>query len=128
MIPGRKADLVVALERHEAMRGMDTALRDDGCLIYYNTVLQPLGVRLGSDEEVSEHILNESCESRNIRVIKVESDNILDPRMQNIAVLADIDHYGLIPHVEKHHLVQAMKDLMQGSMLEKNMAIFKQNR
>src|SRR5210317_1232203 len=54
MIPGRKADLVVALERHEAMRGMDTALRDDGCLIYYNTVLQPLGVRLGSDEEVSE--------------------------------------------------------------------------
>ena len=124
MIPERKADLVVALERHEAMRGVDTALRDDGSLIYFNTVLQPLGVRLGSDEEVSENLLNESCEVRGIAVHKVENEGFLDPRMQNIVILAYIDKKGLIPHVEKHHLMQAMKDLMKGSMLEKNMTIF----
>ncbi len=123
MISARKADLVVALERHEAMRGVDTALRDKGCLIYFNTVLQPLGVRLGSDEEVSETVLNESCDLRNITVYKVDHEGLLDSRMQNIAILANIDKNRLIPHVEKHHLIQAMRDLMKGSMLKQNMAI-----
>lgn len=123
MISERKADLVVALERHEAMRGVDTALRDNGCLIYFNTVLQPLGVRLGSDEEVSETVLNESCNVRNITVRKVDHDGLLDSRMQNIAILANIDKKRLIPHVERHHLIRAMRDLMKGSMLKQNMEI-----
>jgi len=124
MISTRKADLVVALERHEAMRGADSALRDRGCLVYYNTVLQPLGVRLGLDEEVSETLLYESCQVRGITVHKVENEKLDDPRMQNIAILANIDKNKLIPHVEKHHLIQAMGDLMKGSMLKKNMAVF----
>ncbi len=123
MISERKADLVVALERHEAMRGVDIALRDNGCLIYFNTVLQPLGIRLGSDEEVSETVLNESCNVRNITVHKVDHDGLLDSRMQNIAILANIDKKRLIPHVERHHLIRAMRDLMKGSMLKQNMAI-----
>ena len=113
MISERKADLVVALERHEAMRGVDIALRDNGCLIYFNTVLQPLGIRLGSDEEVSETVLNESCNVRNITVHKVDHDGLLDSRMQNIAILANIDKKRLIPHVERHHLIRAMRDLMK---------------
>ncbi len=124
MVSARKADLVVALERHEAMRGADTALRDNGCLVYFNTVLQPLGVRLGSDKEVSETLLNESCKARGVTVYKVENEDLDDPRTQNIAVLANIGKNNLVPLVEKHHLVQAMEDLMKGSMLEKNMAIF----
>ncbi len=127
MISARKADLVVAMERHEAMRGADTALRDNGCLIYFNTVLQPLGVRLGSDKEVSEALLNKSCEVRGITVHKVENEGCPDPRMQNIAILANIDKNNLVPHVEKHHLIQAMEDLMKESMLEKNMEIFNKN-
>ena len=55
---------------------------------------------------------------------KVESEGFLEPRMQNIAVLANIDKNSLIPHVETKHLHQAMKDLMEGSMLKKNMEIF----
>ena len=124
MVSARKADLVVALERHEAMRGADTALRDRGSLVYFNTVLQPLGVRLGPDKEVTESLLNESCKARGITVYKVENEGLDDPRMQNIAILAHIDKNNLVPHVEKHHLAQAMEDLMTGVMLEKNMAIF----
>jgi indolepyruvate ferredoxin oxidoreductase beta subunit len=124
MVPARKADLVVALERHEAMRGADTALRDKGSLVYFNTVLQPLGVRLGLDKEVSETFLNETCNAREIIVHKVENEDLDDPRMQNIAILASIDKNNLVPHVEKHHLVHAMEDLMTGLMLEKNMAVF----
>ncbi|MBW2659927.1 MAG: 2-oxoacid:acceptor oxidoreductase family protein [Deltaproteobacteria bacterium] len=125
MIPAREADLVVALERHEALRGADTALRDGGCLVYFNTVLQPLGVRLGSDREVSENFLNRNCKVRNIKVYKVENGGLMEPKMQNIAVLANIDKNNLIPLVKTRHLIQAMEDLMTGPMLEKNMAIFK---
>jgi indolepyruvate ferredoxin oxidoreductase beta subunit len=124
MIPAGKADLVVALERHEALRGTDTALREGGCLVFFNTVLQPLGVRLGTDREVSETRLNENCKIRKIKVYKVESQDLADPRMQNIAVLATIDKNSLVPCVRKHHFILAMQDLMAGPMLKRNMSLF----
>ena len=40
-----QADLVVALERNEALRGLNAALKDNGTLIYYDTSWQPLEVR-----------------------------------------------------------------------------------
>ena len=124
MVSAREADLVVALERHEALRGAETALRDGGTLIYYNTVLQPLGVRLGKEKEVSETLLIETCTARGITVHKVESANVKDPRMQNIAVLAHIQKHNLVPLVKKDHFLQAMEDLMTGSMLARNLALF----
>ncbi|MCP3889067.1 MAG: pyruvate ferredoxin oxidoreductase [Desulfobulbaceae bacterium] len=125
MISARTADLVVALERHEAMRGADRALRDGGCLIYFNTVLQPLNVRLGLDKEVSEEILNTHCSARKIAVYKVDNKTLDDPRMQNIALLANINKMNLLPQVKTEHLLEAMEDLMEGAMLQNNMAIFK---
>ncbi len=123
-IPAREADLVVALERHEAIRGVDTALRDEGTLIYYNTVLQPLGVRLGSDQEVSEELLHQHCDARKIKIISVKKDGIVDPRMQNIALLAAIHKHELIPGIKEEHYIQAMNDLMTGVMLENNLQLF----
>lgn len=124
MVSARQADLVVALERHEALRGADTALRDDGTLVYYNTVLQPLGVRLGREKEVTETLLVEKCSTRGITVHKVECADISDPRMQNIAVLAHIHKHNLVPQLKKEHFLQAMDDLMMGIMLEKNLTLF----
>lgn len=124
MVSARKADLVIALERHEAIRGADTALKDNGDLIYFNTVLQPLGVRLGSEQEVSETLLQRICAARGVTVHKVDNDICTEPRMQNIVVLAHIYTNRLIPGIKKPHLLQAMEDLMQGAMLENNMALF----
>lgn len=124
MVSARQADLVVALERHEALRGADTALQDNGTLIYYNTVLQPLGVRLGKEKEVTEKLLEKSCAARSITVYKVECADLPDPRMQNIAVLAHIHKHNLVPQVKKDHYLQAMDDLMTGTMLERNLEIF----
>jgi indolepyruvate ferredoxin oxidoreductase beta subunit len=125
MISQRQADIVIALERHEALRGADTMLRDGGTLLYYNTVLQPLGVRLGNDKEVSDAYLQEYCASRDIAVHKVKDDSITDPRMQNIAVLAQLNRNGLIPELTEGHILAAMEDLMGGSMLAKNVSLFK---
>ena len=53
------ADMVVALERHEALRGTNSFLKNGGTLVYYNTVWQPLEVRLNKAEEVKEATISE---------------------------------------------------------------------
>ena len=67
LIPGGQADLVIALERHEALRGLKIAARDGGTLVYYNTVWQPLDVRLGRVAEVQVSDIQRVCRARDIK-------------------------------------------------------------
>lgn len=123
-----EADLVVALERHEALRATNTALKDGGTLIYYNTAWQPLKVRLNLAEPVSGTLISEQCQKRNIRDISVFKADLKDARMQNIVLLANIDKYSLIPGVKKEHYIQAMEDLLEGRLLETNIEMFEKER
>ena len=123
-----EADLVVALECHEALRSINTALKDGGTLIYYNTVWQPLEVRLNLAEPVSGALISKQCQKRNIREISVFKADLKDARMQNIVLLANIDKYSLIPGIKKEHYIQAMDDLLQGRLLETNIELFEKER
>ena len=115
---------MVALERNEALRGLDTAAKDGGTLVYYDTVWQPLGVRLGQDVPVDEKQVAEQCRKRNIHCHRVYDPDLEDPRMQNIVVLSEIGCLELIPNVMHAHYQSAMQDLLAGSLLEKNMALY----
>ena len=128
LILQNEADLVVALERHEALRSTNTALKDGGTLIYYNTTWQPLYVRLNLAEPVSEATISKQCRKHNIREICVFKADLKDSRMQNIVVLANIEKYGLIPVVKKEHYLKAMDDLLQGRLLEINIELFEKER
>ena len=123
-----EADLVVALEYHEALRGTNTALKDGGTLIYYKTAWQPLEVRLNLAQPVSGALITKECQKRNIREISVFKADLKDARMQNIVLLANIDKYSLIPGVKKEHYIQAMDDLLQGRLLETNIELFEKER
>jgi indolepyruvate ferredoxin oxidoreductase, beta subunit len=124
LIPKGEADLALALERHEALRAMNLALKDNGSLVYYNTVWQPLGVRLGRTGEVPEETLDSEARLRNIRLFKVFDPGLEDARMQNIALLAVIAGNKLVPGVGLDHYRQAMEDLMAGTMLSGNRTLF----
>ena len=126
LIPRGQADIVIALERHEALRSMNGFLKDGGTIIYYNAVWQPLEVRLNEAPEVSEETVSQECLKRNIREIKVFKEDLKDARMQNIVLLAHIDKHGLIPEIRTEHYIQAMEDLMRGDMLENNMKLFEE--
>lgn len=126
LIPAGEADLVVALERHEALRGVNTALKDGGTLIYYDTVWQPLEVRLKKAPPVDENMIVRTCRERNIREIKVSKPDLKEAQMQNIVVLAHISRHGLIPAVTTAHYKLAMEDLMSGAMLAKNLELFEE--
>ncbi len=124
LIAERRADLVVALERHEALRAMNIALKDRGTLIYYNAVWQPLDVRLGRDPEVSVEMLQATAQARDIKAIPVYDPELPDARMQNIALLAVIAKSELVPGVRLADYTRAMDDLMAGRMLATNRAVF----
>lgn len=128
LIPASEADLIVALERHEALRAVKGFMKKGGVLIYYDALWQPLGVRLKKEDKVSHEAILEQCKHRKARVIQVLKPDLDDARMQNMVLLAGIDRHGLIPHVETVHYELAMADLMTGSMLEKNMALFREER
>jgi indolepyruvate ferredoxin oxidoreductase beta subunit len=124
LIPAGQTDLVISLERHEALRAAVTVLKDNGCLIYYNTVWQPLSVRLNETAEVVESDIQNLCRARGIRVISVFHDDLPDIRMQNMVVLSEIHRHRLIPGIDLKHYRSAMADLMAGAMLERNRGLF----
>ena len=124
LIPEGESDLVVALERHEALRGMSVALKDGGVLIYYNTVWQPLDVRLKNADEVTEDMISNECQKRDIKEIRVFEPELKDIRMQNVVVLAEIDRMKLIPGINHQNYVDAMMDLLEGKKLEDNLKLF----
>ena len=126
LIPERMADLVVGLERHEALRGMNVALKDGGILIYYDTVLQPLGVRLGKVVETGNEDIERAAGQRGIAVHAVVRPGLKDPRMQNIAVLSEISSRNLIPGLTSAHYEQALDDLLKGEMLKANVQLFRE--
>jgi indolepyruvate ferredoxin oxidoreductase beta subunit len=128
LIMNNEADLVIALERHEALRGINTALRDGGTAIYYDTVWQPLAVRLNQAEEVSNEVIQNECRKRVIRLINVVHENLKDARMQNMVLLGHIDKLQLIPEIATQHYHRAMEDLMSGKMLESNVHVFNEVR
>lgn len=119
-----KADLVVALERHEALRGAQEFLKPEGTLVYYDVVWQPLDVRLGNAPEIQPAEINSFCKANEISSISVKMPDLDDARMQNVVLLNCISQKKLIPGVTKQNYIQAMRDLMTGGMLENNLNLF----
>lgn len=128
LIGAHNADLVVALERHEAMRAAETALASSGTLIYYDAVWQPLPVRLGEAEQIDAAAIEKECKSLQARLIRVIRPGLEDARMQNMVVLAHISKHGLIRGLEAAHYHQALTDLLAGKALERNLALFDEER
>ena len=124
LVPTGQADLVISLERHEALRAAGTVLKDNGCLIYYHTVWQPLSVRLNETAEVAERGVQDLCLARGIQVVSVFHEDLPDIRMQNMAVLAEIHRHRMIPGIDLKHYRTAMADLMSGAMLKENQGLF----
>ena len=122
-----EADLVIALERHEALRGLKVAARDGGALVYYDTVWQPLDVRLNRAAGIRAADIHRVCAARDIKDYVVFHPTLEDTRMQNTVVLSTIHKNELIPEIKEKHYKNAMEDLLQGSALKQNLKLFEGN-
>ena len=117
------ADLVVALERNEALRGAREYLAHGGALVWYDAVWQPLEVRLGESPEVTREEVEAECRGKGASCRFVLSDDLVDPRMQNSALMAELAAGALVPGVGIGHYRDALRDLMIGATLERNLEI-----
>jgi indolepyruvate ferredoxin oxidoreductase beta subunit len=124
LVGKNKADVCISLERHEALRAMNDFLKDNGVLVYYDAIWQPLDVRLGKVKQVNNEQIKQEATRRKIHVVRVFEEDLEDARMQNIAVSAHLCRESLIPEVREVHYLKAMDDLMKGPMLEANQALF----
>jgi len=119
-----QADMVLALEIHEALRGLNSYLKDGGTLVYYNVSLQPLNVRLGKERPVTYEDITKECKRRSIKEYPVTA-KVPDPRMQNMTILATLARENLIPAIDIKHYEMALEDLLSGKVLESNLALFR---
>lgn len=124
LIASREADLVVALERHEALRSLNSAAKAGGTLVYYDTVWQPLDVRLGHANAIGPETIADQCRERGVTLYRVHQPDLKDARMQNMVVLGQILRHHLIEGISTDHFHNAMNDLMSGSMLTANRTLF----
>jgi len=126
LIQKGKADLVIALERNEALRGLETYVKNSGKLVYYDTSWQPLDVRLGDGKEVKSSDIKEKADTKNIEDIRVFKEDLEDSRMQNVVILAEIAKRNLISEIDIEDYKKALKDLLKGEVLNKNLDIFEE--
>jgi indolepyruvate ferredoxin oxidoreductase beta subunit len=122
----KSADLVLGMEIHEAMRGLVTAGKEGGTLVFLDVSWQPLPVRLGQDQEISFEDILDACQTTGVIPIKVDIGHLKDSRMQNMALLGAIAGRKLIPYTEPHHFFNALDDLLAGRVLEENKRLFKE--
>jgi len=118
------ADIVIALERTEALRGIQNYLKQSGTLIYYNTSWQTLDVRLENTDEVKKEDIIRAADKLEAEVIEVYKEDLTDARMQNVVLLAEVFRQDLLPEIKKQDYIKALKDLMQGEKLETNLKLF----
>jgi indolepyruvate ferredoxin oxidoreductase, beta subunit len=117
-------DLVLGMEIHEALRGLQAALKKGGTLVYMDLAWQPLPVRLGHCPEITMEDIARACTQRGARSLAVKTDGIFDARMQNMALVGTVAKYGLIPGVSKGDYTKALEDLLTGDLFVENLDIF----
>jgi indolepyruvate ferredoxin oxidoreductase beta subunit len=126
LIQDHCGDMVIALERNEALRGLNSHLRAGGTLVYYDTQWQPLLVRLGKEPSLKSEDISAECLRRSIQEYRIIPTALSSPKMQNIALLASIAKYNCIPNITPSHYEEALKDLLEGNKLEKNLSLFRE--
>lgn len=125
LIQKNKADLVISLERTEALRGINNYLKQEGTIIYYNTSWQTLDVRLRNTKEVQAKDIIKAAQKKEAELIEVYKDDLKEIRMQNIVVLGEIAKRKIVPQIRRRDYLKALDDLMEGEKLENNVSLFK---
>lgn len=124
LIQAHTADLIISLERHEALRALYEYAKSASSLVYYDTVWQPLLVRMRKEKQVENEYLRQKAAEQNVQLYRVYNEDLQDAKMQNIAVLREICQHQLIPGVSVSNYLTAMEDVFTPKLFEANRLIF----
>lgn len=123
-VPEGEAHLVIALERLEALRAVQTHLAEGGALLYYDAAYQPIAVRMDKAVYPEISAIDEAVSLRKATTHRVFVDGLEDPRMQNSALLGVLAAKGLVPGVDLTVAEAALRASVPQAALEANLAVF----
>ena len=123
-IPPGEADLVIALERLEAVRGAAEMLRHGGHLVYCDAVFQPASVRVGN--ALYPHIKAPLaiCAERSAECVRIPVDAVSDPKMYNTMLLARLTALHIVPGLTLDNILNAIAAALPGPAFARNKALF----
>ncbi|MEI6873957.1 MAG: 2-oxoacid:acceptor oxidoreductase family protein [Spirochaetota bacterium] len=124
LVEAGSAKLVVSLERHEALRGLRSMLARGGTLVWYDAAWQPLEVRLRRARSVGTEEVFAEARSRDVQAFRVFVEELGDPRVQNVLLIAEIAARNLIPGTGPAQYRMALADLLEGASLADNLTVF----
>jgi len=125
LCPEGGADLVLALERLEALRGAAQYLKKGGRAIYYDTAYQPVSVRAGEAAYPDAAGVEKAVTALGGETVAVSLGDISDPRMQNSALLGRVAALGAVPGLPAATLEEVLKEMVPAAVLEENLRIFR---
>ena len=125
LVPEGGVDLVVALERLEALRGAAQYLKKGGKVIYFDTAYQPVSVRAGQAPYPSPQKVAEEVAAMGGSALSVEPGEDSDPRMQNSALLGRLQAAALIPGLAPGILEEVVREIVPPAALEENLRVFR---
>jgi indolepyruvate ferredoxin oxidoreductase beta subunit len=125
LVPEGGADLVLSLERLEALRGAAQYLKAGGKVFYYDTAYQPVGVRSGKAKYPSAEEVKKAVEELGGSAAAVNAGELRDPRMQNSALLGRLAAENAVPGLAAGALEEVLKEMAPGASQEENLAIFR---
>ncbi len=115
------ADLVLALERGEALRAARGPLKEGGVLAWYDAVAPRPDTQHETTVRAAE--VEEACGVKGARAIMVYLEKLPAPRMEGVALLATLAELGLPPGIRREHLAAALKELLPGDVLDLHLAL-----
>jgi len=124
-IPPGQADIVLGLERLEALRGALSMLKPGGSVVYYDCEYQPMHVRMGKAKYSSAAELEAAVAARGGGVERVLVEGLPDVRMQNTALLGRLAGLGLIQGLTPELVEETLREVIPASALEDNLAVLR---
>jgi indolepyruvate ferredoxin oxidoreductase beta subunit len=125
LCPEGSADLVLALERLEALRGAAQYLKKGGQVIYYDAAYQPVSVRRGEAPYPTEEEVRQAVRGFGGKALSTRHTDISDPRMQNSALLGLVASLGAVPGLPAAVIEEVLKEIVPAAVLEENLRIFR---
>jgi indolepyruvate ferredoxin oxidoreductase beta subunit len=126
LVSAGRADLVIGMERHEALRAALAYLRPGGTLLWYDVSWEPLPVRLGKAAAVGSSEIEAACAREGWIPVRVFREGLPDARTQNVVILGVLAEKGIIPRLGRAEYAAALEELMEGTALRASLALLGQ--
>ena len=124
MIAPHQADVVIALERLEALRGTRGMLAHDGLLVYCDAVFQPASVRTADAPYPTVRDVAAAAVEKHARVERIPVDGIADPKMYNTLLLARLIEIGVVPGLTQERIITAIAHALPNEAFQRNKELF----